>query len=221
MPTFRGAGGWWQGHAATDLATPEAFQRAPELVHQFYNYRRRMLFSGEVAPNAAHQALAQFEQHWTAGEFLLITQNVDNLHQRAGSQQVVPIHGELAKVRCLDTEEVFSWEQDLFPSTPHPHDPTKLGRLRPHIVWFGETPLQLPYLEEKIATADVFVAIGTSGVVWPAAGLVQWTPPSCRRVLLNLEPPENESFFDEFIAGPATETVPAFCRSLGVSLEQA
>ena len=214
LPTFRGEGGWWRGHAATDLATPEAFRRHPELVHQFYNFRRQMLQSNEIKPNPAHEALADLEHRWTAGNFLLITQNVGNLHQRAGSHQVVPIHGELTKARCLDTGEVFPWTQNLSTSTEHPQNDRPAGRLRPHIVWFGETPLQLPYLEKQVAAADLFVAVGTSGIVWPAAGLARGTRPECRRVLLNLAPPDNQAFFQEFVRGPASSTVPDFCQSL-------
>lgn len=208
LQTFRDADGLWEGHRLEDVATPEAFARNPRLVDEFYNQRRRALRS--VQPNPAHAALAEFErQHLERGdEFLLVTQNVDDLHTRAGSRRCIPMHGELNKVRCLDTHEVFDWRTDLTRETPHPKHPDRLGRLRPHIVWFGEVPFELDLIFEFARRTDIFIAIGTSGVVYPAAMLVQATPLHARRWLLNLASAENAGAFDDVKLGPATELVP-------------
>ncbi len=209
IPTFRGRDGLWEGFRAEDVATPEAFQRDPELVHRFYNERRRNLQSEAIEPNAAHLALADFEQRHD-DDFLLVTQNIDNLHKRAGSQNVVCMHGELLKARCVDTGRTFDWCGDLDLHTPHPLAPTRRGRLRPHVVWFGELPLGLAEIEAAAAKADLFVAIGTSALVYPAAGIVQWTSPHCQRVEINLESTPASSDFDQAIRGKASVEVPKF-----------
>lgn len=203
IPTFRGADGLWEGHRIEDVATPDGFRRNPELVHRFYNLRRRFLQQPEMKPNAAHEALADFEAR-CSGEFLLVTQNIDNLHQRAGSKRVLPMHGELLKARCVDTGELFDWTGDLATDTPHPRDDSKLGRLRPHVVWFGEMPIGMERIEAAAAQADVFIAIGTSGLVYPAAGIVNWTQSQCRRIEINLDNTPASPNFDETHRGPAT-----------------
>ena len=208
IPTFRDACGLWKGHRPESVATPEAFRRNPQLVHRFYNERRAKLQTG-IEPNAAHRALADFEETHP-GEFLLVSQNVDDLHRRAGSQKLLAMHGELMKARCLDTDEVFDWSEDLTLTTPHPNDATKLGRLRPHIVWFGEMPFGMETIEAAAAQADLFVAIGTSALVYPAAGIVQWTKPSCHRVEINLDDTPQSDNFDEAIRGKASVEVPKF-----------
>lgn len=213
IPTFRGADGLWEGRRPESVATPDAFMNDPSLVHRFYNERRRKLLEPSVEPNPAHVALAEFERNHS-GEFLLVTQNVDNLHQRAGSRNVVAMHGEILKVRCLDTGELFDWKDDLTPETPHPKNPSKLGRLRPHIVWFGEMPMGMERIEAAARAADVFVAIGTSAQVYPAASIVSWTRPSCRTVEINLVETPKSMDFNESIRGKASETVPAFFESL-------
>lgn len=213
IQTFRGGDGLWEGHRIEDVATPEAFHRQPQLVQHFYNARRQALFHPEIKPNAAHEALATFEKHFS-GEFLLVTQNVDNLHERAGSKKILHMHGELMKARCLDSDEVFDWEKDLDHTTPHPLEPARKGCLRPHIVWFGEMPLYLDRIYDALARCDLFIAIGTSGVVYPAAGFVQDTPRTCRRVEINIESSQVGSLFEESVKGPATQTVPQFLVSL-------
>ncbi len=213
IPTFRGADGLWEGHHLEDVATPDAFDRNPVLVHQFYNERRRKLLTAHIKPNAAHLALAEFEQSHD-DDFLLVTQNIDNLHQRAGSKNVLAMHGELLKARCLDTGKLFDWNQDLSLETPHPDDPKRLGRLRPHVVWFGEMPIGLQEIDEAARQADLFVAIGTSAVVYPAAGIVQSTRPDCRRVEINLDPTPLSLAFGEAIQGKASIEVPKFFESL-------
>jgi NAD-dependent deacetylase len=211
LKTFRDANGLWEGHRVEEVASPDAFIKNPELVHQFYNLRRRQLLT--VNPNLAHKALAEFEASHM-GQFTIITQNVDDLHERAGSKNVLHMHGELRKVRCLDTEEVFAWDEDLGRETPHPKNPQLKGRLRPHICWFGEIPFFLDQIDEVLTEADLFIAIGTSGVVYPAAGLVTRVPPRCRRVLLNKDNAENNPLFDEVRLGPATEIVPEFLKDI-------
>lgn len=213
IPTFRGADGLWEGHRFEEVATPEAFLRDPSLVQRFYNQRRRKLLSPEIQPNAAHRALAEFESKH-ADNFLLVTQNIDDLHRRAGSQKVLPMHGELLKARCVDTGELFDWRTDLETDTPHPKHPLRLGRLRPHVVWFGEMPLGMDLIAQAAREADLFVAIGTSAVVYPAAGIVQLTRPNCHRVEINLADTPSSDQFAEVLRGRATELVPEFLSTL-------
>lgn len=209
IPTFRGSDGLWEGHRFEDVATPEAFESNPKLVHRFYNMRRRTLLSPEIQPNAAHLALAAFESNHK-DDFLLVTQNIDDLHRRAGSQKVLSMHGELLKARCVDTGELFDWRTDLDIDTPHPKNPNRLGSLRPHVVWFGEIPLGMDVISQAAREADLFVAIGTSAVVYPAAGIVQRTRPDCHRVEINLDDTPQSNQFAEVLRGRATELVPAF-----------
>jgi NAD-dependent deacetylase len=206
--TFRDAGGLWEGHRVEDVATPEGFARDPALVHAFYNARRRQL--AEVAPNAAHAALADLERRWP-GEVLLVTQNVDDLHERAGSVALIHLHGELLKARCGTCGSVQGWMEDLDAATPCPACGGKA--MRPHIVWFGELPFELPRIYRALERCGLFLAIGTSGLVYPAAGFVAaaeraWT------VELNLERSGVADAFAEHRAGPATESVPAFVAAL-------
>lgn len=217
VPTFRAADGLWEGHRVEDIATPQAFARDPALVQDFYNQRRRHLAS--VRPNAAHRALAELAARWH-GDFLLVTQNVDDLHDRAHGEtppgpgfQLIHMHGELLKAECTATGRVCDWPGDLAADQTSPFHPQ--GRLRPHIVWFGEMPLGMDRIERALAACDLFVSIGTSGAVYPAAGFVQqarWA--GARTVELNLEPSLGSRFFDETRHGPATEVVPAFVREL-------
>lgn len=213
IQTFRGSDGLWEGHRPEEVATPEAFQRDPTLVQRFYNTRRQKLLSPDIKPNAAHQALADFEAS-CSGNFLLVTQNIDDLHRRAGSKRVLHMHGELLKARCIDTGEIFDWREDLSGTTPHPKAPSKLGRLRPHVVWFGEIPLGLDEIYKAASQADVFIAIGTSGVVYPAAGIVQETPASCRRIEINLDDTPTAPYFTETHRGPASKLVPQILATI-------
>ena len=203
VATFRGSGGLWEKHRLEDVATPEAFLRNPGLVLEFYNARRRQLFN--VRPNAAHLALARLEEA-LGDRMTLITQNVDDLHERAGSKRVLHMHGELLKARCTGCEEVFRWTEEI-----HLTDRCAAcgGRIRPHIVWFGEVPF---YLEDEIPSAletEVFLAIGTSGSVYPAAGMVMEAKLHGKLTIeINLEPSENNQYFDYSILGPAGTTLP-------------
>ena len=217
VPTFRADDGLWMGHRVEDVATPQAFARDPALVQDFYNRRRRQLPT--LHPNAAHHALADLAARWN-GDLMLVTQNVDDLHDRAHAAtpptpgfQLIHMHGELLKACCTRTGRVCDWPGDLAPDEPSPHHPQ--GRLRPHIVWFGEMPLSLDRIEAALARCDLFVAIGASGAVWPAAGFVETTRAAGARTLeINLEPTPGRRRFDEGVYGPATETVPAFVAGL-------
>ncbi len=217
VPTFRAGDGLWMGHRIEDVATPEAFARDPALVQDFYNRRRRQLPT--VHPNAAHHALADLAARWE-GDFLLVTQNVDDLHDRAHAGtppapgfELVHMHGELLKAQCTRTGKVCDWPGDLAVDEPSPHHPQ--GRLRPHIVWFGEMPLEMDRIEAALARCDLFVSIGTSGAVYPAAGFVELARSAgARTVEINLEPTMGGRRFDEGLYGPATEVVPSFVETL-------
>ena len=204
VPTFRDSGGLWEDHLIEDVATPEGFERDPDAVLRFYDDRRRAL--ARVEPNAAHRALARLEG--ALGERLLVvTQNVDDLHERAGSSAVVHMHGELRRALCLTCAVRPSWEGDL---RDRPECPA-CGRrtLRPDVVWFGEMPYELGRIENAVVACDLFVSIGTSGAVYPAAGYVALAAAfGARTVELNLEPSDAVVPFDESRAGPATHIVP-------------
>lgn len=215
IPTFRDADGLWEGHRFEDVATPQAFDRDPVLVHDFYNQRRRALLNPSIQPNAAHRALADLE-HKHEGSFLLVTQNTDDLHQRAGSKDVLAMHGELLKARCIDSKETFDWRSDLTCQTSHPRHNNRKGRLRPHVVWFGEIPLGLDQIETAARNADIFLAIGTSAVVYPAAGIVQSTAPECRKFEINLDETPQSMAFDETIRGKASVEVPKLLSRLNL-----
>lgn len=202
--TFRAQDGLWEEHRIEDVATPEAFARNPKLVHHFYNQRRKQLQDASIKPNAAHQALARLEAAWE-GDFLLVTQNVDNLHSRAGSKKLLHMHGELQKIFCLYCEEKFPWLEDL--STEHTcANCNRTGGLRPDIVWFGEIPYHMNLINEALETCELFIAIGTSGKVYPAAGFVQqaW---KAKKIEVNLEASDISSVFDMHRTGPATSEV--------------
>lgn len=207
--TFRAADGLWEEHRVEDVATPEGFQRNPQLVQAFYNARRRQLQQPDVVPNAAHLALANLESV-LGDNFLLVTQNIDNLHERAGSRRVIHMHGELLKVRCCRSGQVIDWPGDLS-ADERCHCCQFPAPLRPHIVWFGEMPLEMERIYQALAEADYFIAIGTSGHVYPAAGFVHEAHAHGAYTLeLNLEPSQVESQFDEKIYGPASRVVPEF-----------
>lgn len=211
LATFRAADGLWEGHRVEDVATPEAYRRDPALVHQFYDARRARL--EEVEPNAAHHALAKLDAEW-AGDFLLVTQNVDDLHERAGSKRLIHMHGELTKGWCLACDERFAWKGAMGEGASCPGCSAS-GRVRPDIVWFGEMPYEMDAIEEALRSCDLFVSIGTSGAVYPAAGFVQ-TARYCgaKTLEMNLEPSLGSFLFDDSRAGKATELVPAFVKEL-------
>ena len=211
VATFRGPDGLWEGHRVEDVATPEAFRRDPALVHAFYDARRARLAS--VEPNAAHHALARLDSEWR-GELLLITQNVDDLHERAGSKRLLHMHGELTSGWCLACDERFSWAGPMGQDADCPACQTT-GQVRPDIVWFGEMPYEMDRIEAALQGCDLFVSIGTSGAVYPAAGFVQ-TARYCGAhcVEINLEPSQGSIFFHESRIGKAGELVPEWVGDL-------
>lgn len=217
VATFRASDGLWENHRIEDVASPEGFARNPKLVQEFYNKRRAQLAS--IEPNPAHVALAHLEADWP-GEVLLVTQNVDDLHERAGSRNLIHMHGELKKARCLHTGNIVDWEGDIVPGIRCACC-NKTASLRPHIVWFGEMPLEMERIYAALGNADIFVSIGTSGNVYPAASFVQEArnTAGARTVEINLEPSLNHHVFDEKLYGHAGTEVPKFVRSLLASLK--
>lgn len=214
LGTFRDKCGIWSMYDLMEVATPEGFARDPHKVHAFYNLRRQV--HRESRPNAAHEALARLERDLPArgGALTLVTQNVDELHELGGSQDVIHMHGEALKVRCSGCGHVERFTGELSVALACAAC-DQSGGLRPHVVWFGETPMFLRRIQEELARADLFAAIGTSGTVYPAAGFVA----EARRrgiptVEINLEPSETAKVFDEGLYGPATETVPAWVERL-------
>ena len=205
LATFRGPDGLWEGHRVEDVCTPEAYRRDPALVHAFYDARRAKL--GTVLPNPAHEALALLDAGWP-GELLLITQNVDDLHERAGSKRLLHMHGELTKGWCLACDGRFAWTGDMGTGAECPACGVA-GSVRPDIVWFGEMPYDMDRIDEELRNADLFVSIGTSGAVYPAAGFVQ-TARYCgaKTLEMNLEPSLGSTFFDESRIGSAGKLVP-------------
>ncbi|MGH6975518.1 MAG: Sir2 family NAD+-dependent deacetylase [Stellaceae bacterium] len=213
LDTFRDPNGIWSIYRVEDVATPEAFARDPRRVHDFYNLRRCNLLAGHIKPNAAHAALAELERRWP-GEFLLVTQNIDDLHERAGSHKLVHMHGEIRKVCCAACGSVVADDADL--SVDSVCDAcAKSGTLRPHVVWFGEMPLEMERIGGALAACDLFISIGTSGNVYPAAGFVaEANTAGARTVELNFEPSLGRSHFAEGRYGKATEIVPNFVAAL-------
>jgi NAD-dependent deacetylase len=213
LDTFRDAGGTWTRVRLEDVATPEAFTRDPDLVHEFYNARRRTLANPAVQPNAAHAALVRLEQDWP-GPVLLVTQNVDDLHDRAGSRRLIHMHGQLARARCQSCGGGCAWAGDLSVDTPCPACGAG-GGMRPDVVWFGEMPLAMAEIEAALAACRLFVSIGTSGTVYPAAAFVhQALDARALTVELNLEPGEGSGLFAIRRHGPATRLVPEFVKAL-------
>jgi NAD-dependent deacetylase len=213
LHTFRDADGIWATVRIEDVATPEAFARDPARVHGFYNARRRSLLRPEVVPNAAHRALALLESEW-AGRLLLVTQNIDDLHERAGSRNLRHIHGEMLKARCAACGDVRSWKDDLDVALAC-GGCGESGGMRPHVVWFGEMPFHLDEIYTALAACDLFVSIGTSGNVYPAAGFVaEARAGGAHTVELNLEPSAGRSHFAERHYGPAGTVVPDYVERL-------
>lgn len=213
IDTFRDEGGIWSKVDYRDVATPEGFARNPGIVHDFYNQRRRGLHG--IEPNAAHVALARLEREF-AGNLMLVTQNIDDLHERGGSQRVVHMHGELNRALCARCGKRHDWSEDMDAFSVC-EACGRTGHMRPDVVWFGEMPYQMDRISAALALCDLFVSIGTSGNVYPAAGFVEEAKAAgAHTVELNLEPSEGRSHFAEAHYGRATEMVPAFVtRVLG------
>jgi NAD-dependent deacetylase len=210
LATFRGPAGLWEGHRVEDVCTPEALRRDAALVHRFYDERRAKL--AEVVPNAAHEALAALDRAWP-GELLIVTQNVDDLHERAGAKRLLHMHGELKSALCAACGKAVAWEAAMPPGSVC--GGCGKPRLRPDIVFFGEMPYEMDRIDAALREADLFVSIGTSGAVYPAAGFVQTARYAGARTLeLNLDPSAGSIYFHETRIGPASELVPAFVADL-------
>jgi NAD-dependent deacetylase len=211
VSTFRDPDGIWSKYDLRDVATPEGFARNPALVHDFYNMRRRA--HGRVAPNAAHAALARLEKEHK-GAFTLVTQNIDGLHEAAGSQNLIHMHGELMSALCAICSARMRWTDDITTGTACLVCHGK-GGLRPDVVWFGEMPYHMERIMGALVEADLFLSIGTSGNVYPAAGFVDVARQcGAHTVELNLEPSEGISYFAEAIHGPASRVVPVYVDKL-------
>ena len=214
LDTFRDADGIWSKVRIEDVATPEAFERDPARVHGFYNARRAGLLQTSVQPNAAHASLARLERDWP-GDVLIVTQNIDDLHERAGSQNLIHMHGELLKARCAYCAEIMVCRGDLSVGQACRACGETGGR-RPHVVWFGEMPLEMERIEQALGTAGLFMSIGTSGDVYPAAGFVEIVRRFARghTVELNLEPSSGATLFAETIYGAASVVVTGYVDEL-------
>lgn len=214
LETFRDADGIWSKVRVEDVATPEAFADDPSRVHGFYNARRRSLTDPSIQPNDAHAALVRLERDWPGG-VLLVTQNIDDLHERAGSTNLIHMHGEMLKARCALCDAVHPWRDDLSVDTLCPGCGAA-GGMRPDVVWFGEMPYEMERIYAALARCGLFLSIGTSGNVYPAAGFVQEARQvaGAHTVELNLDPSSGVTAFAEVHHGPATEVVPAYVDRL-------
>jgi len=211
LATFRGPDGLWEGHRVEEVCTPEAFERDPALVQAFYDARRSRL--KEVEPNAAHRALARLDSEWP-GELLIVTQNVDDLHERGGARRILHMHGELKSAWCLACDARMQWDGNLGDSPSCPACGAA-ARMRPDIVWFGEMPYEMDRIDQALSQADLFVSIGTSGAVYPAAGFVQSARcTGARTIEINLEPSLGSAHFHESRTGPAGILVPAWVEEM-------
>ena len=214
LDTFRDADGLWSRVNLEDVATPEGFARNPKMVHDFYNHRRRELQSGNVRANAAHHALGRLEAEWP-DNVLVVTQNIDALHEDGGSKNLIHMHGEMLKARCALCGDVRGWTGDMEIETLCPAC-DGAGGMRPHVVWFGEMPFEMERISGALSRCSLFLSIGTSGNVYPAAGFVQEAIFSARAhtVELNMEPSEGATMFAETVYGPATEVVLAYVERI-------
>jgi NAD-dependent deacetylase len=219
LSTFRDKDGLWSKFPIDEVASIAGYERNPRRVLEFYNLRRGKLAGAK--PNAAHLALAQLEFAWAKRDrsVTICTQNIDDLHERAGSRRVIHMHGELNKARCHDCGDVTLTDGDLTLELGCAAC-GRTGGLRPHVVWFGETPLEMETIYEALAASDLFVSIGTSGAVYPAAGFVAAAKEAGIQTFeINLEPSDNAALFDDGVYGKATETVPAWVAAVIAALD--
>ncbi|TDM55492.1 Sir2 family NAD+-dependent deacetylase [Aliivibrio fischeri] len=213
IQTFRASDGLWENHRIEDVATPEGFLNDPDLVQDFYNKRRALVKNDNIQPNAAHKALAKLEKELD-GTVTIVTQNIDNLHERGGSTNVIHMHGELNKIRCEESNQVFECTDDIH-TGDFCHCCQIPAQLRPHVVWFGEMPLEMGRIHEALNQADLFISIGTSGSVYPAAGFVHEARlHGAHTIEINLEPSAVDDEFEEKRYGKAGELVPALVSEL-------
>lgn len=210
IDTFRSAGGLWEQHRVEDVATPEGFARDPDLVLRFYDMRREAI--QEKLPNPAHEALARLDSGWKGG-LLIVTQNVDDLHERAGARRVLHMHGEHLKAWCTSCDVRVPWRDPMIERPPCPVCQARM--LRPDVVWFGEMPYRMGEIHAALREADLFVSIGTSGAVYPAAGFVRDARELGVQTLeLNLERSQGSHWFGETRLGPASEIVPQWTQEM-------
>jgi len=210
LRTFRADDGLWEDHRVEDVASPEGFRRDPDLVQRFYDARRVNILA--AAPNPAHRALGRLDGAWD-GELLLVTQNIDDLHERGGAKRVLHMHGEGLSAWCTACDARHRWTGTLLDNPPCPA--CGQAALRPDIVWFGEMPYQMDRIFAALARADLFVSIGTSGAVYPAAGFVQQAKSAGARTLeLNLERSQGSHWFDESRLGAASALVPQWVEEM-------
>ena len=219
LGTFRDVGGLWAQYDLADVATPEGYERNPGLVQDFYNARRDNCRG--AAPNAAHEAIARLQRDYP-GRVTLVTQNIDDLHERGGSAHVIHMHGRIMQALCAECGHQWGWTCDMALDDIC-HSCATVGTVRPDVVWFGETPYQMEAIWARLSDCDLFVAIGTSGAVYPAAGFVtdvrhrgagSGARSGARTLEINLEPSENAALFDQRLLGPASETVPMWVEGL-------
>ncbi|WJG07593.1 Sir2 family NAD+-dependent deacetylase [Aliiglaciecola sp. LCG003] len=213
LKTFRDKDGLWENHPVEEVATPEAFSSHPELVYRFYNQRRAQLLDSNLNPNEGHRALASLEEY-LQDNLLVVTQNVDNLHERAGTKRLIHMHGDLLSYRCCSSGRVVTTIED-YDQSSRCHCCQPSHAIRPNIVWFGEMPMQMDRIYQRLAEAELFIAIGTSGQVYPAAGFVQEAKLNgafC--VELNLQPSVGHSTFDEAHYGLGSKIIPLYIQGL-------
>jgi len=211
LGTFRDVGGLWTKYDLADVATPEGYAKNPGLVLDFYNARRANC--RDAAPNAAHRAIARLQREYP-GRVTLVTQNIDDLHERGGAPEVIHMHGQIMRALCADCGHQWGWTCDMAQDDLC-HSCATVGTVRPDVVWFGEMPYHMETIWARTGDCDLFVAIGTSGAVYPAAGFVtEARQRGVRTLEINLEPSENTSAFDERLLGPASETVPVWVEGI-------
>lgn len=210
LATFRGPDGLWEGHRVEDVCTPEALRRDADLVHRFYDERRAKLPT--VAPNAAHEAIARLSRDWP-GDILVVTQNVDDLHDRTGTRNLIHMHGALCSALCAACGHQLDWDDPLPPGSPCPA--CSAPALRPDIVFFGEMPYHMEQIEMALRNVHLFIAIGTSGQVYPAAGCVQTARyVGARCIEVNVDPTATSPYFHDARIGPASIEVPRLVEDL-------
>ncbi|MBR1914891.1 MAG: NAD-dependent deacylase [Alphaproteobacteria bacterium] len=211
LKTFRDTNGLWENFKVEDVASIEGFEKNPKLVHDFYNHLRPQMLSS--MPNKAHLAIADFQKRYSNGEVNLITQNVDLLHEKAGSREVFHMHGRIDECVCQHCQKVIKTLSDVSFDMPCPY--CRSLKLKPNIVFFGQMPMFMDEIEKMLRTCHIFIAVGTSGVVYPAAGFVMTAKYyGAETYLFNLEKAENNFYFDHQVLGKASETLPDFLENI-------